>query len=202
MTQEHRMVGIGRDLRRSSSLVPLLQQDQLGLVAQYTVVRLWVSPQLETSQPLLSNLLQCSITFTVNALLCSDGALHVSVCPHCLCPVSGNMQPEPDERSVSSHCEFWIHGSLHGHSNSLMKQSLWKELYSFLHFSLLLSSILSSLSGNPRVDICKYDNLNILKWMEEVNRGCGMVFPWYSGGKDATWDICASVRFSSAVHEK
>lgn len=39
MTQEHRMVEIGRDLRSSSSSMPLLQEDLLGLVAQYTVVR-------------------------------------------------------------------------------------------------------------------------------------------------------------------
>lgn len=39
MTQEHRMAGVGRDLRRSSSSMLLLQQDQLELVVQYTVVR-------------------------------------------------------------------------------------------------------------------------------------------------------------------
>lgn len=115
--QEHRMAGVGRDLKRSSSSMLLLQQDQLELVVQYTVVRFWVPPQLENSQPLCPTYSSVWPPPQLSAPLCSDGVSHVSVCPHCLCPVSGNMQPEPDERSVNSHCEFWIHGNLHGHSN-------------------------------------------------------------------------------------
>jgi len=38
-TEERRMVGAGRDLRRSSSPTPLLKQGRIELVAQYIVVR-------------------------------------------------------------------------------------------------------------------------------------------------------------------
>lgn len=88
----------------------------------------------------LSNSLQCLTIFTVNALLCSDGVSHVSVCPHCLCPVSGNVQPAPDEWSVNSHCEFWIHGSLHGHSNQPNEETCTTSLRGTVFFPSFLST--------------------------------------------------------------
>lgn len=128
----------------------------------------------------LSNLLRCSTTFTVNALLCSVGVSHMSVCPHCLCPVSENMQPEPDEWSVSSHSEFWIHGSLHGHSNQPNETTSLRGTVFFPSFLSIPFHYPVRLSGNPSVDICKDGKLNILKCMEEVKGGCVVFICWYS----------------------
>lgn len=89
------MLGVGRHLGRSSSSMPLLQQDQLGLVAQYTVVSFSVSPQLETSQPLCpTSLFNHLHTYCSFVLWWSFTRVSLSPMPlSCL----WNMQPKPDE---------------------------------------------------------------------------------------------------------
>lgn len=143
------MVGISRDLRRSPSPTSLLKQGQLELVAQYIVVRFWIFPQWETPQPL------CSTYSSVwppsqerSAFWCSDGVSSASVCPHCLCPVTGHTQPEPDECSADLHCGVWLHGSLHRRSSQPNEDTstittCLSELGFLLHFCLHLSSISS-----------------------------------------------------------
>lgn len=104
--------------------------------------------------------------------------------------------------SVNSHCELWIHGSCMDTAISLMKksvQSVWGELYFFLLFSLPLSSILSSLSGKPRVQRCQ------LEYIEMHGRSEWGLWGSYllvQHGKDATLDICRSVRFLFQLYMK
>lgn len=120
----------------------------------------------------------------------------MSVWPHCLCPVTGHIQPGPDECAADPYCGLWVHGDVH-RQNNYSTITVWGELGFLLHFFLLFPvSPLTGFSGKPSVYICIDDIISTVKCTEKVDVGS---YSLAQHGKDAIWGIYGGVRISSAV---
>jgi len=88
-SQNHKMLGVGRDLWGSSSPTPLPKHVHLKQAAQNLIQ---VKQEKDTSQPPWA---ACSSALSPskwrNSSLCSDGTPYASVCTHC--PLSSRWVP-------------------------------------------------------------------------------------------------------------